>query len=106
MALFKPSRFANSGAPLPDGIDFEKAVARASADVTPGTFHPTDADQPRSATTINELHGQIGLLISTFQTAERRLPGPDDSEFWSAYRTLVQRFNDNYAPEGPAGSVE
>lgn len=97
--LFKPARDSKrSTLDRPSEFSFQKAVEEASLP-TPGGFKGTDTvGLPQVARDINELQGQIAALISAFHSAEHRLPEPDDEEFWTAYRTLVERYSESYRP--------
>lgn len=57
---------------------------------------------PAPARNVRDLQGQIGELITAFRASENRDPTPADSEFWQAYKTLVERYSGSYeAPEVP-----
>lgn len=93
-----PDLFATA----PDSAPLPGEVAQGNVPGPGGTdgFKATDDEaRPEAAKTITELQAQIASLIQTFQSAENRLPTPTDAEFWSAYNTLVQRFQVAYEPE-------
>jgi hypothetical protein len=89
-------------ATAPDSAPLPGEVAQGN---TPGPgateeFQGAQTDGlPEAAKTITELQAQIAQLIQAFQQSENRLPTPTDSQFWSAYNTLVQRYQIAYEPE-------
>lgn len=86
----------------PDSAPLPGTAAQGNLPGPGGTddFKGAETDGlPQAAKTITELQAQIAALIQAFQSEENRLPTPTDSEFWSAYNTLVQRFQVAYEPE-------
>jgi hypothetical protein len=64
-------------------------------DFASSNFDPGDI---RPARNVSELQGQVGQLITVFVEHEGREPGPQDSEFWTAYNALIEAFGSTYEP--------
>ncbi|MEK6276937.1 MAG: hypothetical protein AABM29_02855 [Actinomycetota bacterium] len=47
---------------------------------------------PRPARDVHEFQLQVGAIIAAFESHEQRPPEPRDSEFWRAYRQLLEDY--------------
>jgi hypothetical protein len=94
IGLFSPS---TDSAPLPGS-------APVPAGTKPFSTDDLDTSQVQPAKSVQDLQAQIARLILVFEEHEGREPNPGDAEFWQAYNTLVQRFDEGYEVRGPAGT--
>jgi len=76
--------------------------------------HPkvtTDRDEGGAYTvtpaqSVDELRGQIRLLIRAFEESEGRYPSADDKGFWEAYARVTNAFVDRLALGSPKRAAE